>query len=340
MRSATRRKVVFGGVLVLALGVARPASAQDVAAAEALFRRGLADMKAGRFEPGCAALAESYRLDRRLGALFTLAACRAQAGQAATASALFDDYLRWYEQLPPAQRATQRERLVFARRRQAELAPRIARLTLRLPASAPAATVVRRDGVVLGAPALGSPLPVDPGVHTLVTEAPGARPLEQRVELAPGEEREIVLLVAPVEPPAASAPVAAPPARPLGAAPAPHRVDWQRPVAYGLGALGALGLAAGATTGALALDRRAIVERLCEGAGCREQAGVDAAERGRSFAAWSTTGFVAGGTALAAAALLWLSAPDTAASEAASGPRVGLRGGVGPVTFVGLGGAW
>jgi hypothetical protein len=35
--------------------------------------------------------------------------------------------------------------------------------------------VVRRDGVVLGAASLETALPVDPGEHTVVVEAPGTQ---------------------------------------------------------------------------------------------------------------------------------------------------------------------
>jgi hypothetical protein len=294
-------------------------------------------MEAGRFATGCDALAESQRLEPRPGTLFTLAACRARAGQAATADALFDEYVRWCDRLPPAQRAAQRERLAFVRKSRAELAGRIAHLTLRLPPDAPAQTAVRRDGVALGPDALATPLPVDPGEHVIVTEAPGGAPTEHRVDLAPGEARDVRLGVAPRATPLAPPP--APPPRAAPVRPPPARTDWQRPVAYGAAALGALGLVTGSAAGALALGQRAEVDRHCDGTRCRDRAGLDAVDRGRTFSAASTAGFVVGGAGLVAAALFWLSAPARP-TAAALAPDVTLPLGAATTPFAGLRGVW
>ena len=64
VRLATRRSL--STLAACCLGVVAPsflaasrAGAQDVAAAEALFKKGLEDMQAGRYDPGCNELAES-----------------------------------------------------------------------------------------------------------------------------------------------------------------------------------------------------------------------------------------------------------------------------------------
>ncbi|WP_437587015.1 hypothetical protein [Sorangium sp. So ce1000] len=117
-----------------------PAAAQDIAAAEALFERGLTDMQAGRYETGCKALAESERIDPQPGTLFTLASCEAQWGRIATAVARFKDYLARFEQMTPVEQARQGERPKLARQERDRLLPQVPRLALSLPAGASAGT--------------------------------------------------------------------------------------------------------------------------------------------------------------------------------------------------------
>ena len=54
---------VGASLLCGALAWSLPAAAQDIASAETLFNRGLAEMEAGHYEIGCKAIAESQRLD-------------------------------------------------------------------------------------------------------------------------------------------------------------------------------------------------------------------------------------------------------------------------------------
>lgn len=71
---------------------------------------------------------------------------------------------------------------------------RASTLTVRLIVSAPGA-VVTRDGVLVGAEALGHPLPVAPGRHEVVVEAPQRSPRTFVVVVGQGEEK--VLDVSP-----------------------------------------------------------------------------------------------------------------------------------------------
>src|SRR5262245_36397156 len=101
------KRLLAGG---LALIVCRAALAQEAGAADALYERGLADMKDGRYETGCPALAESYRMEPKPGALFTLATCESRWGRLATAVAHYDEYLRLFARLSPQEQAKQRGR--------------------------------------------------------------------------------------------------------------------------------------------------------------------------------------------------------------------------------------
>src|SRR6185436_7693284 len=61
------------------------AAEEPPAEADALFKAGLEQMRAGRYETACPMLAKSYQLDPLPGALFTEADCEAAWGKVATA---------------------------------------------------------------------------------------------------------------------------------------------------------------------------------------------------------------------------------------------------------------
>src|SRR6266567_1808983 len=125
----TARRLAIG-LLVASLFVAEGAAAQDVATAEALFNRGIADMDAGKFDTACPAIGESYRLDPRPGTLFTVAECFAKAGKIASAVARYQDYIELFARLPPDQQAKQNGRDKVAAEKKAALTPQVPTLTI------------------------------------------------------------------------------------------------------------------------------------------------------------------------------------------------------------------
>lgn len=264
-----RRCRVF--VLASLIGIPTPAAAQDIAAAEALFNRGMADLEAGRYETACKAIAESQRLDPRPGTLFTLATCEERWGRIATAVTRYGDYLALYERLPEARKAAQGERPKVAKAQRERLAAEVPELTLSLPPEAPAGTVVKRDGQVVAAAALGLALPVDPGEHTVTTEAPGGGIWEQRITLSRREKKKMTLEVraglrAEPRPVPAPSPVAqAVPATPL----AGHAEPGQRRVAaYVVGGVGLAALGAGIGFAVDYAKARSTVTSDCPGGVC------------------------------------------------------------------------
>lgn len=260
-----------------ALSFTGGASADDYDPAEISFDRGVEHMEAGRFNEGCPMIEESLRLDRRPGTLFTLAECEAKRGRIATAVALYDEYLKMHDALPPAKRAAQGTRASDARAEKAALEAQIPTLELTLPEGAPAGTVVKRDGSVVAASALGSAIEVDPGEHIVTTQAPGGPITEERVKLDPSDRKKLQLKV-----------------KGVAGKQAPTRL-WQQPVAIATMSAGGVSLAIGAVLGVLALRKS------------EESDGY----RYTGLETGSTAALIAGGVFLAGGFVLFLTAPST-----------------------------
>lgn len=302
-------------LLGAALLASSPAAAQDIATAEALFDRGLADMKAGRYETGCKAIGESQRLDPRAGTLFTLATCEAEWGHIATAFSRFGDYLALYEALPADKKSLQGERPAVAAEQRRTLGPDIPKLTLSLAKGAPPGLVVKRDGEVVGEAALGVALPVDPGEHVLTIVAPNGASSERRITLAKRENKDITLELAPA--PAGSAPPAA-----TAATPGPENSSGRRVATYVVGAAGLAGLVAGGVLGGLTAARKGTIDAHCgAGIGSKDETacdrtGLDAAGEASGLGLGSSLALAAGGVALGTAVVLFVTEPAPVKAEA------------------------
>ncbi|EYF03773.1 tetratricopeptide repeat protein [Chondromyces apiculatus] len=324
-------------IALAALARVDPAAAQDVASAEALYNRGVADMKAGRYQEGCRAIAESQRIDPRPGTLFTLAECENRWGHTASAAAHFSDYLEIYEKLPRAQKLRQGRRPQVAKKERDRLRAESPELTLVLPPTAPGGLVVKRDGEVVGSAAIGVPLPVDPGPHTVSTEVPGTEPWEEEISLAPKEKREVTLGVN-LPKPGPLKPIAS------GAGEGDAGVSaGRRALTYTVGGLGVAGLAVGGVMGALALGAKGTMDEHCgsaigqSNARVCDAAGLDAVDRVKTMGLVSTIGFAVGAVGVGTAVVLLVTEPggsekggagtttatDTrgGAGDAAAGPR-------------------
>jgi hypothetical protein len=186
---------------------ARPAVAQTHQA-DALFEQGKQYLRADNWERACESFTRSFEADPSASTSVKIARCREHEGR--TASAL----LEYQRALTLVARIRQPERAgalqVLIERAIAELEPRVPKLTLQL-SPAPANFELGIDGKKVAAP-FAEPLPLDPGEHEITVAAPGHHGTVERVTLAPGETRELVLALTP-ESPAAPPRTAAPPAR-------------------------------------------------------------------------------------------------------------------------------
>ena len=330
MRSAfgfARATLLTGGLLLLS----REALAQDSGAAAALFEQGLAEMSAGRLATGCPKLAESYRLDSRPGVVFTLAECEARWGKVASALAHYEDYLRLFDVMPESQKAAQRERAAVAVEARTNLRTRVPKLKLVLPANAPAGTVVRKDGLLLGTPSLGVDFPVDPGTHRITTQAPGGAPKEHVIELTEGQALTVDLTVVPAAAPAASSKSAVPSASVVASN--GSRIPWAV-AAFGISAIG---VGTGIATGFMALGKKDDIEANCVGTVCTQE-GKDAADEGQALGWISTVAFGVSLAAGGAGTALLVTNPKETKAEARAAqvrPKVSFKKGGAQVSVAG-----
>lgn len=317
MRRGVRLALAFSLLASSALAQ----TAQDEAAAAAQFERGLNEMKAGRYDTGCPALAESYRLDSRPGTLFTLAECEAKWGLVASAVAHYDDYLSRFHKMTPDQRRNQRGREKIAENQVKALRGDVPTLEIVLPKDAPASIKVTRDGIVLGRPSIGVALPIDPGEHVIVVTAESGATREQKVTVTRGDQKTVSLelpAAAPItnapqpqqQPQPTIAQTVEPP--PKEEPKASSHVGWS----LAMLAVGVGGLGVGAVTGALTIGKKADLDKHCMNLICDAQ-GKAAADESKTLGAVSTVAFIVGAVALAGSIVLFATEPKKNKPQAA-----------------------
>ena len=296
---------------------------QDPVAAEAAFAEARSLMAQGRAAEACPKLEASYALDPAVGTLLNLGDCFERIGRTASA------WVRFRDAAAMAVNQNQREREAVARARAAALEPRLCRLVIKGPERSDLA--VMRDQVAVARPALGIPVPVDPGPHTIEATAPGAAPFAIKVEVRPpggGASCPPTVVVIPELPAtgdaqrAAAAPAPAVKPIELGPAPgtaAPTAATARWGTAHTLGvvsvATGLVGVVVGAAFALDASSTQGKADAKCTSAGCTPEGKTLLADAGSS-ADIATVGFVAGTVLLATGVVLWLASPSLRAAGA------------------------
>jgi hypothetical protein len=306
---------------------AAPAAAQDVAAAEELYNRGVTDYRAGRYEAACQEIGASARLDPLPGAIFTLAACEAHLGRVATAAAHYADFLQLVSRLPADQQAIQAERQRMAQAERAALLADIPYLTIWLADGSTGPVMVRRDGAPLETTLLGRELPVDPGEHVVTAESPDGGREEQRVTVTRREHKAVFVRLRPAASPAPGAATAGQAAASSGPPPLPSDSRSAPSTGNGLwpaiaAGVGIAGMAAGSVAGVLALNEKNIVDQSCQGSACTSARGKDAADTGKTEALASTVSFGLGIAGLATLVVLLLADGGSRSARAPVAARV------------------
>jgi hypothetical protein len=187
---------------------------------------------------------------------------------------------------------------------------RVPRLTIRARGEMPTGTVVKVAGLTLGPAALGSPLPLNPGLYAISVASPGRSTQEFSVSLAEGDAAEFPVFIGALNTPA--------PARIVRSRSSSHpespgedndRKNRELFAYSGVG-VGAAALTLGIVTGLIWLHQESIGN-----AGCNDttrtcnQRGYDANQTAKSLATVSTVGFVAGILSGGVGTYLWLTLP-------------------------------
>jgi hypothetical protein len=170
---------------MIVIAPAARAQSEDQAAARALFDEGRKLLKAGDYAAACPKLEAAKKLYTSAGILLNVADCHEKTGRTASA------WNEFGEAAAVAKRSNRVEDAQEAKRRQAALEPRLARIVVRVPHPAPE-MVVKRDDATLAEPAWGAALPVDPGTHTVSAEAPGHAPWTTTVSVSEAGKVETV----------------------------------------------------------------------------------------------------------------------------------------------------
>lgn len=317
--------------LVAALLFAAPAVAAGPAASaapvdpiDAKYESALVDLDEGRFQSACPKLEAvvAARPDQLI-AHYKLGGCYLALGKLASA------WSRFVHVRDAAKKAGNFKQSFVAGNSARSIERKLAKLTIVVPpavAETPG-LAVRCDGVRVEQDGFGKPRPADKGAHRIEVTAPGKARWEKSVTIeADGKTLSVTL-----EPLAAAPPDPPPEAGGSRA--------WQRPVAYVAGGLGLAGIAAGAATFALALQKKDESLHDCLPNDHCNEAGFRVRNEARSFGDGSTAALIAGGVLLSAGVVLFATAPGRIGSDPRPGDAGAVRArvvlGAGRLTVVG-----
>ena len=292
--------------------------------AESLFTEGRAALDAGKYDVACAKFQASLEIVTRASTLVNLAQCEERVGKLAAA-------LRHWKE-GSALLDAQDERRKPAEQRMAELDKRVPRVTVKLPADAPAAARVILDGVELGPDALTGPIAVDPGEHALSLVVAGKEGERARVPIAEGEHKDVALSLGSAPKPAGPALKAAPSEGPAGPkppadAPPDGGGSTQRTLGLVAGGLGIAGLVAAGVTGGMLLSRDGSIDEGCPDKRCTQEA-YDMIDGSKTLIAVNYVAWGVGIAGVAAGAVLLLTSGSGDPPKTAVAPVI-LPGGGG-----------
>jgi len=295
----------------------------DLAVAESLFREGKAAMREKRYEEACSKFAESMRLDPQMGTLLNLAACHEASGKTASAWGEFN------EVMAQANRTGQTSRVEFAKQHAAAVEGKLSRVKFVSAPPPSASATVKIDGKAVGAGALGTSIPMDPGSHRIEVSASGKRSRDVTFEVPQGPSTTEIQVPALEDASVAAAPSEEPvrtkePSRPSG--------SGKRTLGFVLGGVGIAGLAAGAVFGVVYLGKKDDYNQCTGFCGGTAQSDQDQKSSAQTMGWISTAAFGVGIAGLAAGTILILTSKPAAAEKSARMRVVPLlslqRGGV------------
>jgi hypothetical protein len=288
--------------------------------ADQLFREGKEALEAGHFAEACPKLAESQELDPGTGTLLALALCHEGLGATATAS-------REFAEVAAASQAARPDRAALAQKHVTALQPSLSTIEILVPSPLRGRLQVQVDKMDAPQASWGTPVPTDPGDHTVTAALPGGRPWKDIVHLRARDHQ--IVHVPELETPL---PEAAPPAE-AGSMSARHTA------ALAVGGVGIASFAIGSVFGILALTEHANATSLCPASTCASAEGVSENSTAESYAWAADVGIGIGLVAMGTAAYLLLTEKKAAPHPETSTLRVMPLVGAGR-TGLALGASW
>jgi hypothetical protein len=314
MKRAAALLLPIAAIACLAVRTARADGADPAAAAE-LFRQGRDALLQNRYEVACPRLAESQRLDPKVGTLINLARCEEATDKRASAMRHWDDAVKLAHANGDA-----REQFVSEQRD--TVARSVPRLAVKLAPGVTPDTRVKIDGVEVAPADLGTMLPVDAGAHVIIAStSAGDRSypvtlVDEDVSTVTIDPHAAAPTVESVDAPSREAPQ-----------PSPSPGSTQRLLAYAAGGAAVFALGLGTAWGMQAISARN--DTRCNNGVC-DPLGAEAQREGLDAGNRSTVAFIVGGVLVAGGVALWLTAPRA---------KTGVAAWVGPA-MAGLRGAW
>lgn len=291
----------------------------DKAAAEALYEAGKTLLRTD-VAAACEKFAASQELDPGVGTLLYLGACYERLGRVASAWAAFREAASY------AHRSSQADREKTANERAARIEPRVPKLIIDAGTGAAPGLEVRRDQKVVPGAMLGVPIPLDPGKHTVVADAPGKATWSSTIELGEGESKTVHIpalgsdgaaepgpvAAPPVDAAPASLPksaVSAPPPAPMAEAEHGSRfTSTQGRIGIAVGAIGIATMAVGGYFGVRAMSKWGEAKDHCVDLAC-DQSGVSLHDEAQLSGNVSTALMAIGAVAVGTGLVLVMKAP-------------------------------
>lgn len=300
--------------------VAHAGDAAIMSTTRELAKQGLEAFDAGRFDEAVEKLSKAYSVVHVPTLAVATARAMAKIGKLVAASELYLEATRMPQD--KSWQATQLEAQKDAERERSQLLQRIARIEIAVSGAAAKDIAVRIDGIAVPQALVDAEQMVDPGLRQ-VEGTCGGEVVTRSVTVKEGDRSRIDLPFAPGC--AIAAPAATPyqPATGKGISPVssatepptlePRPGRAQRILGWTTLSVGGVGLAVGATTGLIAVAKRASLQdtRLCSGESCPDYKSgeVNSYNGMRDI---STVGFIAGGVLAAAGLTLLITAPKQA----------------------------
>jgi hypothetical protein len=330
MRKASVIPAAVLAVLLAGAPSARAAGDNDgnAAAAESLFQEARKLMDARHYGDACPKFAASQKMAPAIGTLLNLADCYEKNNQLASA------WVRFHEAIALAQRLGRANREQTAKERAEKLEPRLIKLSILARSSG---MEVKLDGNVIDPAALGTPIPVDAGKHTIEATAKGKKPFSKEIE-ATEKAKSPSVEIPPLEDEGKeAAKETKEPAKDNkdnkdSTDEPPPKKGWpvQKTIGLVTAGAGVLALGAGAYFGVKTASKWNQAKEFCDGAECSDQIGVDLGKEAKSSGNLATIAVIAGGLLVGGGAVLFFTAGPPKHTSAALPARAPLRVGVGP----------